>query len=519
MIGCKRTKLAFIEKGATKCVLKVLEQNPDPGVAVQAAQTLGSFAAHSEGAKVILQQNGIPILLKTLESEDERLLEAALRALKLLLKSGTMSTEDLLGAQKYIGRLSGLLSTLEPPVVAESASVILSRCMKSPENQNLMMHEKVMIPLVKLLALPPRSRQQAALEALCEMLHSKSDTVAGLLKHCNVLELLLDIAKHSETPRLRFLACQALVVLAPKTQVLAPSSFSSGHQENFDSLQEDIRLSKGSNGIQKEGNADVLCSKTETIMNRTLQYYHKDVECEALPVLVQLLNEPSVGADAAPILRELIRNRPSLQSAAVDADCISKLVSLARENSVSSRSKAAILSTLAVLCADIESHRQQLIDVSALPFITNSLSDPSELVRTSACSCLRSLSRSTSLLRHAIKIDPIRNVVKPLLAIQGSMPLVLDAAATLSNFAVEYSTIKDEVLKQDGIAKFVSLARSTNSSLRLHGIWGLSSFAYLGTLDVKLEIMNKLSWKDLEQCLNDDESSIRVCLILLLRPF
>ena len=515
VIGCKRAKIAFIEKGVTKLLLDILASEPEPAVAVQAAQTLGSFAAHGEGAEAILKQNGVPILLQAIQSrDDERLIEASLRALKLLVRSGNASMGDLTAVQGYVMRLSELLSKLEPPVVAESAAIILSRCSKVPENQTMIMKADLIRPLVALLSLPPHSRQQAALEALCGIMNWNPTSARDILRQESVVKILLEIAKYSHPPRLRYLACQALVMLAPHMD-LQPSTRhdeTSGkgdeirYENRQHNLQKDLKQLKNQRGgaILSYGDQSFQPSPTE-------------VELATLPILVHLLSEPTVGGEAAPTLRALITGRKDLQNAAVDADCISKLVSLARESSSTPRARAAVLSAIAVVCADVESHRQQLLDESALPLIIKSLKDPSEAVRASACSCLRSLSRSTSLLRHAAKMDPLREVVKSLLEIEGNLSLVMDAAATLSNFAVEYSTVKDEVLRQNGISKFVGLSKSTNEKLRLYGVWGLSSFAYLSSVDIKLKIMKELSWKGMEKLVNDEDTEVRVrCASILL---
>lgn len=50
--------------------------------------------------------------------------------------------------------------------------------------------------------------------------------------------------------------------------------------------------------------------------------------------------------------------------------------------------------------------------------------------------------------------------------------------------AVDFSAVKDQLLRHDGVARFAALAESMAPQLRLHGVWGLSSVAYMSTPEV-----------------------------------
>lgn len=50
--------------------------------------------------------------------------------------------------------------------------------------------------------------------------------------------------------------------------------------------------------------------------------------------------------------------------------------------------------------------------------------------------------------------------------------------------AVEFSAVKEQLLRHDGIARFASLADSMTPALRLQGVWGLSSVAYMSSQEV-----------------------------------
>lgn len=168
-----------------------------------------------------------------------------------------------------------------------------------------------------------------------------------------------------------------------------------------------------------------------------------------------------------------------------------------------------VLRALSLLCSSQEKHRRDLIQANALPAITQALADESHAVRAAAVSCMQSLSRSSRLLRGNLAgID----LAGPLLdlSIDDDISVATQAAAALSNMAVEYSGIKDQLLRKDGVGRFAGLVASMHQPLRLHGIWGLSSIAYMSTPAVKQSIIDNLPWSVACALLRDPEEAVRV---------
>ena len=88
IIGNKSRKLSYIKLGAVSRVVELLA-SPDAecGVRIQCAQTVGSFAyGVDDGLKAVLDSGGVLQLLQTLSSIDERVVEAGVRALKMVYK-------------------------------------------------------------------------------------------------------------------------------------------------------------------------------------------------------------------------------------------------------------------------------------------------------------------------------------------------------------------------------------------------------------------------------------------------
>lgn len=88
IIGNKSRKSAFIKLGCVPRVVELLA-SPDAecGVRIQCAQTMGSFAyGLDDGLRAVLDSGGVTQLLQTLSSPDERVVEAGVRALKMVYK-------------------------------------------------------------------------------------------------------------------------------------------------------------------------------------------------------------------------------------------------------------------------------------------------------------------------------------------------------------------------------------------------------------------------------------------------
>ncbi len=75
----------------------------------------------------------------------------------------------------------------------------------------------------------------------------------------------------------------------------------------------------------------------------------------------------------------------------------------------------------------------------------------------------------------------------PLLALaaESDAEVAAQAVGTLANMAVDFSAVKEQLLAHDGVARFAALADSKQAQLRLHGVWGLSSVAYMATPEVR----------------------------------
>jgi hypothetical protein len=556
VIGNKKQKLQYIKLGAVQLVVAVLASpTSDADQLVQAAAALGSFAASDEGLQVVLQHGGIPQLLRVLQSsEDGKVVEASARALKAvcrvsracpvasmvqmagrgqhafpawrlcantchpwLLQSRAAPMRDILATPGVLPRLVCLLRC-RASNVADCAAAVLACCCQTAEEQAGVVAAGAVEPLVALLSSQQRSKQVAALEALAAVSRGNAATSAAVLRHGSVVGSLLRAIKQERAPHTRFVAA---VCLANLSRNLPP-----GHSEHSAA----------------------------------------DLQQSVLPVLVRLLGEAGMAEDVPGALCQLVEHSAELQMAAADADAVAKLAALLRGGGPPPQVVEGALRCLATLCAGREENRRQLVEARVLRQVgvagrrvgggaaarpealaaglhaaeggrypaqvacprlrritcaprllarrttlqvAAALSDPRPATRAAACACMRSLSRSTKLLRG--QLGDVE-VAAPLLALAagGDPEVAAQAAGTLANMAVDFSAVKEQLLAHDGVARFAALAASPHPALRLHGVWGLSSVAYMAAPEVKQAIAAQLPWARVVALLEDPEPTVRV---------
>ena len=90
VIGCKSRKVAFISEGAVQEILQILNSSApeqQAAVAVQACAVLGSLAYGTDaGLRELVAHGGIPRLVAMLSSADPAVVEAGLRAIKMVVQ-------------------------------------------------------------------------------------------------------------------------------------------------------------------------------------------------------------------------------------------------------------------------------------------------------------------------------------------------------------------------------------------------------------------------------------------------
>jgi hypothetical protein len=533
VIGSKREKTRHLLY--LPIILDILSKDQEAEVLIQAAQAIGSFAAAPDGAKQVIDQGGIPKILVALRHPDVRVVEASARALKLLYTKTTdisqKEVQQVLQTPGAITTLVTLLSSKDSSSIGESAAWLIAKCCEIDEK-----HAKVAFcnagalqPLVQLLQdNRHRNRQAGALSAITALTHNDLATCRDVIKHQNVVFDLLGCVKSStEDPRIKFTACVCLTNLLPALVSCLISGGGGGGGGSILPSREEVQETVLPVLVR------LMIQDTPHPMH-TLHNHSKQKNVGSVLVARSLppaqptplerittagVVKNSVAAEVPGVLLQLIDKNPNLQAAAVDADAIVRLASLLKTVTTSLNGRINALHVLGVLTETNEIHRRKLVDCGALPTVAAALVDPSLSVRGAACCCMKSLSRSTRLLRCSL--GSFSDIAAPLLELSKSSDSSIStkAAATLANLAIEYSAIKEKVLVLQGITRFVELTEEKNNKkLRLYGIWGLSSAVYLSSDDVKMAVMKAFPWSKVVEFLHGNEDQeIKEKTLLLLR--
>jgi Armadillo/beta-catenin-like repeat len=548
VIGSKREKTKHLLY--LPIILEILSNDKEADVLIQAAQAIGSFAAAPDGAKAVIDQGGVRKLLAALKHPDLRVVEASARALKLLYtKTVDISVNEVQQVLQTPGAttaLVALLSSQDSPSIGESAAWIISRCCEvDPDAKLIFCNAGVLQPLVQSFQDSSQRNKQAAALAAITALTNKEDvgTCKSLLEHQNVAFDLLKCVKSSkENSRMKFTACVCLTNLIPAlpSRLASGSGASSGGGAFLLPSREDVqetvlpvlvRLMSEESGSQQHMHSHLHhrekpASKQRNISTSNSILVSRPVAAAAPPpppltttkLALANNNSNTVAAEIPSVLLRLLNKNPALQAEAVDADAILHVSKLLKSENTCFNGKISSLMVLGMLTESVENHRRKLVDCEALPAVAAALTDPNIGVRAAACCCMRSLSRSARMIR--CNLNSISEIAIPLLELSKheDSTISTEAAATLANIAIEYSSMKEQVLVLQGITRFVELTEvENNKKLQLYGVWGLSSAVYLSSDDVKTTVMKALRWNKVVEFLKSDDQDVKEKTLLLLR--
>ncbi|KAA1075089.1 hypothetical protein PGT21_028562 [Puccinia graminis f. sp. tritici] len=263
----------------------------------------------------------------------------------------------------------------------------------------------------------------------------------------------------------------------------------------------------------------------------------------------------AVRSEAAYALAHTLTISESLHYEAYDANAIPVLKKLIDKASVdpvpyptpafvthSAMLRESAYLALASLMSTLDAPRKQVIAMSLLPGIVESLADPSILVRSAACQCCRALSRAISIVRtkladegagsrlfdlafglesrrdHSSVVGDLDDDDDDLDEDAVEIQLKIVAMGALCNLVLEFSPMKSEVLNRHGIEKFIKLLKfSKYQSLRESALWGLKNVIFSSSYQLKLRVIMCLGWDEIFKCLNDKNLSIQENMISFLR--
>ncbi|KAJ3027411.1 UNVERIFIED_CONTAM: Armadillo repeat-containing protein 8 [Siphonaria sp. JEL0065] len=174
------------------------------------------------------------------------------------------------------------------------------------------------------------------------------------------------------------------------------------------------------------------------------------------------------------------------------------------------------LLAISAVCSLREDCRKEVIDAKLLPLIVTALSHPSTNLRSAACKCTRSLSRSVKNLRTSLVDAGISTPLFTLLN-DPSLSVQTSASATLCNIVLDFSPMKKTVIENGGVERIVKLVASEDYQLKLNSVWAIKNLLYQAGSDVKSRVMEELGWDVLKKLIFDPHIGIQEQSLNLLR--
>ncbi|XP_021279429.1 armadillo repeat-containing protein 8 isoform X2 [Herrania umbratica] len=485
IIGNRTKKLSFIKLGAVPAVAGILADSADDvidynnnncnvnnninNILVQSAAALGSFACGFDaGVQAVLDAGAFPNLLRLLSNSNQKVVDAGARALRMIYQSKLVPKYDFL-QQKNMEFLISLLNSENENVSGLGASIITHSCETSLE-QKVLFDAGILRRLNSLLEGGSLSQRYSSLESLASIFKNNSELVSKFAgaEIERPLGSIIDLLK-DRYPRTRLLACMCLIVI----------------RNTSPHLLQDI-----------------------------------GVKSKLIHILLELLDDPGqVGDEASFAFSSLIAQKEDLQKLALEANAIDKLHHHLQKGSLRPRRYEGILLALADMCSKLESCRSKFLSLQVLNLVTDALTDDSADVRTAACICLKSVTRSIKVCNvgnsFAVLVlifnaniayeMPIQNlsagyfmnemVVVPLvqLFLDPSTSVQVAALGAISNVVVDFTTHKCIFVQCGGMKQLVQLATSMESAVRSNALWALKNFVFLADNRLKEGVFSELT--------------------------
>ncbi|KAI9727041.1 MAG: Armadillo repeat-containing protein 8 [Cirrosporium novae-zelandiae] len=188
------------------------------------------------------------------------------------------------------------------------------------------------------------------------------------------------------------------------------------------------------------------------------------------------------------------------------------------------RTRANVLRALAAISPFKDEYRKAIVDNGVVPFVIESLQpypptvpethktkdDPSQIkgnpisVILAACTAARALSRSVSILRTSLIDAGITSPLFTLLEHQ-EQEVQIAATAVICNLVLEFSPMRDAILKENVLKVLCKHAHSTNTRLRLDTVWALKNLVYNSPKQIKMACIDELGAGWLKQIICNDE--------------
>lgn len=460
IIGNRTKKLSYAKLGAVPAVVSILAtaiDGEDSALILQSAASIGSFACGVDaGVRAVLNSGAVTLLLRLLSHSNDKIVDAGARSLKMIYQSNLAPKYDFLQRENSKFVIS-LLNGENENVTGLGASIIAHSC-QTTADQKVLCEAGVLRKLQNLLEGSVNQRD-ASLEALAMIMKNNSDVILEFVEADGgktlrvVTELIRD-----KYPRTKLLVCICLAEIW---------NISPGHVQDV-----------------------VLRTKL-------------------IHTLLELLDENGQVGDEAPFALVNLLLQEDIQKLAFETGAIEKLCFHLQKDQLQAKRFRGILLALAELCSKLEICRSKLMSLQALKFIIDALSHDSSEVRSAACICLRSVSRSVKNLSAGRFMN--ETTLIPLLQLLNDScnDVQVAALSTISNVVVDFASQKSTFVQYGGVKQLVQLSKSMDSDIRLHAMWALRNLVFLADYKAKLAIFSELTTSTLSSLVSDSDPSVQ----------
>ncbi|XP_027332043.1 armadillo repeat-containing protein 8-like [Abrus precatorius] len=473
IIGNRTKKLSYIKLGAVPAVATALaeanaESASGSNLIVQSAAALGSFACGVDaGVRAVLDAGVFPHLIRLLSAPDDKVVDAAARSLRMIYQSKLAPKYDFFKEENMEFLLS-LLKSENENLTGLGASIVIHSCETSDE-QNILCCAGALDKLISLLD-GSISQRDSSLESLAAILKSNPEAVSKFvdLQNGRALSSVIELTKDRYS-RTRLLACLCLI-----------------------------------------------CVKNSS------SCYLQDIgiKTKLISILLELLDDyGQVGDDASFAFSSLVAEKEDLQKLAFEANAIDKFYNHLQNCSLHPKRLEGIFLALANLCSKLECSRSKFLSLQVLNILIDALSHDDANVRSAACICLKSVSRSIKNLSAGYFMN--ERIVIPLVQLLSDISTSVQVAAlgAISNIVVDFTPHKSKFMQCGGIKELVQLTKSMDSSLRLNAVWALRNMVFLADKMCKEAIFMELTASSVASLICDPEPSVQEHALALVRNF
>ncbi|KAJ6895725.1 armadillo repeat-containing protein 8 [Populus alba x Populus x berolinensis] len=478
IIGNRTKKLSFLKLGAVPAVASILSsyateadsQLADTDVSisniiVQSAAVLGSFACGFDaGVRAVLDAGSFPHLIRLLFNPDEKVVDASARSLRMIYQSKLAPKYDFV-QEKNMEFLISLINSECENVAGLGASIITHSCETSAE-QRALCDAGVLEKLISLLE-GSLSQKNATLESLAAVFKNNPEVISkfvGLENERAVEGSLSQRDSSLESPG-----------TALKNNPESVSKFVG--PESGSALSSIIELTKDRYALTRL----LACMCLIVIRNASPNYLQDiGIKAKLVYLLLELLDDPGQVGDEAPfVFSSLVAGKEDLQKLAFEDNAINKFCNQLQKGQLHPKRLQGILLALADLCSKLEGCRLTFLSLKVLNQVIDALTHDCADVRTSACICLRSVTRSIKnlcagyFMNEMLVIPLIRLLDDPSVSVQ------VAALGAMSNIVVDFTTRKSTFIQCGGIKQLVQLTKSMDSTVRFNALWALKNMMFL----------------------------------------